>query len=97
MTFEFIHAEKAHYPLSVLCHTLSVSRSGYYAWCHRPESQRAHRTRELSQKVKATFRRSRQTYGSPRVHQQLRRQNERVSRKTVAKVMRDNGLVARRK
>lgn len=97
MMFEHIHAEKAYYPLSVLCQTLEVSRSGYYAWLRRPESKRARRQRELTMKIKDSFHESRETYGSPRVSADLRNNKEKVSRKTVAKLMRENGLVARMK
>ncbi len=38
MRFEFIRAEKASYPVTVLCSVLEVSRSGFHAWCQRPAS-----------------------------------------------------------
>ena len=41
MRFEFIDAEKAQYPIDVLCAALEVSRSGYYAWKGRPPPARA--------------------------------------------------------
>lgn len=36
MRFQFIEAEKANYPIAVLCEVLEVSRSGFYAWCNTP-------------------------------------------------------------
>ena len=38
MRYRFIQAEKAKYPVGVLCRVLAVARSGYYAWCHRPRN-----------------------------------------------------------
>lgn len=97
MKFEFIHAEKALYPLTLLCSVFCVSRSGYYSWLEREPSARQQRQEELALKVKAVHAQSRATYGSPRVCAQLRKMGEVISAKTVAKVMRENGLAARRK
>ena len=97
MTFEFIHAEKANFPVSVLCSVLQVSRSGFYAWTQRPLPPRATKQAELTAQVKAAHERSRGTYGSPRVHRDLQARGVIVSRKTVAKSMRQAGLQGRRK
>jgi transposase InsO family protein len=95
--FAFIHAEKAQYPAAVLCPVLGVSRSGYYAWLKRPLSQRAERDAELADEIAASHQRSRRTYGSPRVHQDLRARGVRVGKKRVERLMREGGIVARRK
>jgi transposase InsO family protein len=93
--FEFIAAEKAHYPVEALCRVLGVSRSGYYASRGRPESGRAARARELGDRVDAIFGRSRRTYGSPRILAELRAEGTRVGRNQVIAAMQDKGLVAR--
>lgn len=93
--YEFIRVEKA-FPVTVLCGALRVSRAAYYAWLHRKPSPRQKLREDLRLKVKAIHERSRRTYGSPRVHEQLRRTGEVVSRKTVAKLMQENGIAARR-
>lgn len=95
MKFEFIAAEKAHYPVEALCRVLGVSRSGYYASRGRPESGRAARARELGDRVDAIFGRSRRTYGSPRILAELRAEGTRVGRNQVIAAMQDKGLVAR--
>ena len=97
MRFEFIRAERADYPVAVLCQVLQVSRAGFYAWLARPPSHRAGRSRELAGRVQQVHLESRGTYGSPRVHRELRRCGVVVSEKTVAKVMRAEHLVARRR
>ncbi|PTL75332.1 hypothetical protein DAT35_55135 [Vitiosangium sp. GDMCC 1.1324] len=95
MKFEFIEAEKAHFPVDFMCQQLGVSRSGYYAWKERPESERHKEDRALAEVVTEEHKESRGTYGSPRVHAELRARGQRVSRKRVARLMRQQELAAR--
>jgi putative transposase len=90
--FEFIDAEKAKYPISLLCRILKVSRSGYYDWKDRPPSKKAREDATLTEKIREVHDRSRGTYGYPRVHAELRALGVRCSRKRVARLMRKNGL-----
>jgi transposase InsO family protein len=92
-----VDAEKAHFPIEVLCETLEVSRSGFYAWRKRPPPTRAKVDAQLAVEIVATHKRSRSTYGSPRVHAELHAKGVRVSEKRVARLMRQNGLRARQK
>ena len=94
MRFGFIQNHLDRWPVEVTCRVLRVSRSGFYAWRKRPESERALRRRDLAQKAKEVFYRSRRTYGSPRVHRLLQKEGERWNVKTVAKVMKASGLYA---
>lgn len=68
---------------------------GFYAWRKRPKSSRASKDAVLSEAITNVYTSSRGTYGSPRVHAELREQGEVVGRKRVARLMRDHGLVAR--
>lgn len=77
-----------------LCRALSVSKSGYYAWHRRPPSPRARSDGELLAQIRQAHANSRRTYGSPRVHAELRAQGTRCSRKRVARLMREAGLRA---
>jgi transposase InsO family protein len=90
--FRFIAAEKASYPVARLCRVLGVSASGFYAWAKRARSARAVANAALTEQVRAVHARSRGTYGSPRVHAELREAGP-VGRKRVARVMREAGLV----
>jgi putative transposase len=72
-----------------------MSTSGYYAWCRRAESPHAHRDGQLRVLVRASFDASKQRYGSPRIHEDLREQQVRVSRKRVIRLMQEDGLHAR--
>jgi putative transposase len=90
--FRFIAAEKANYPISLLCRMLGVSRSGFHAWECRPPSDRALADAWLSEWIRAIHAESRQTYGARRVHAALRHRGVRVGRKRVERLMRLAGL-----
>ena len=62
--FGFIDAEKAIYPISLLCRVLKVSRSGYYAWKKRPPLQRSRSEAVLTEQIGRVHRDSRETYGA---------------------------------
>ena len=95
MRFRFIAAAKAHHSLSRLCRCLRVTRSGFHAWQQRPESAHAQRDRRLKVLIRASFDASKGRYGSPRIHEDLRAQEERVSRKRVIRLMQEEKLQAR--
>jgi len=88
-------AEKATYPVTLMCRVLGVSRSGLYAWQRRGTSEREKTDVELSHRIHAIHTGSRSTYGSPRVHRGLRREGIRVGRKRVERLMRRDGLRGR--
>jgi putative transposase len=88
----FIDAEKATYPITMLCRLVDVSRAGYYAWSRRTPSARAQADAALTDTLRAIHSKSRQAYGVPRVQAELRDHGHRVSRKRVARLMRAAGL-----
>lgn len=92
MRYRFILAEKASYPVTVLCRVLAVSTSGFYDYCKRAESRRRTDDFLLKLRIAAIHKRSRGTYGSPRVHAELQEHGQRVSRKRVARLMQEAGL-----
>ena len=63
---------RTHYPLSLLCRVLEVSRSGYDAWQHRRPSARAQDNARLEVASQAAHVRTRQTYGPERLQAELR-------------------------
>jgi len=95
--FAFIDVEKAQCPVSVLCNVLGVTRGGYYAWRRRPTPARAKADAQLTAEIAATHKRSRGTYGSPRVHKDLQARGVRVGKKRVERLMREGGIIAKRK
>ena len=97
MRFAFVEAEKAWFPVTMMCRVLEVSRAGFYAWRGRPEAVRVIEDRRLAVEVASIHAESRQRYGSPRVHAELRERGKKASRKRVARLMRQQGLRARHK
>jgi hypothetical protein len=89
MKFAFI-AQEVAFPVETMCRVLGVTRSGFYAWKKRPKPARAKNDAQLAVKVVAAHQRSRRTYGSPRVHRELRAQGVRVAKKRVERLMRGN-------
>jgi putative transposase len=90
--FRFVDAEKARFPVSLLCKMVGVSKSGYYAWKARPPSKRSREDAILTEKIREVHRRSRETYGYPRVHAELRSLGVRCGLRRVAQLMRRAGL-----
>lgn len=78
-----------------MCRQLRVSRSGYYAWLHRKPSARALRDVYLTTRIRALFKEYKQTYGSPRIHDELKTAGECVGRRRVIRLMQQEGLSAR--
>ena len=97
MKFGFIHTEKAMYPVRMLCRTLVVSAAGFYAWCRRGVSQRAREDAALKVEIRAAHAASNKTYGSPRIHEELKAEGRHVGRKRVARLMQEEGLEGQRK
>ena len=95
MRYRFIRDYAMQYPVTLLCHTLQVPRSGYYAWRRCPESARAQEDCRLLAQIKTVHTASKKTYGSPRIHAALRQQGETCGKHRVARVMRANGVVAK--
>jgi putative transposase len=90
--FQFIQERKKEFPVQMMCDILQVSRSGYYAWKNRPQSQRSQQQEQLVQKIRQVHLQSRQTYGSPRVYRELKAAGVDCCENTVAKIMRKNSI-----
>lgn len=78
--------------MGLMCKTLEVSRSGFYGWLGRDESDRAREDRRLTALILGIFGESRGTYGVPRVHRTLLKRHVHCGRKRVARLMKRAGL-----
>lgn len=92
-----ITAHQARFPVRLMCRALGVSVGGYYAARRRPASARAQADERLLVQVRAAHRKSRGRYGAPRVHEELKTEGIATSEKRIARLMREDGLVARGK
>jgi putative transposase len=97
--YEFIDAEYATLPAEgeapavvQMCEWLGISKSGFYDWRNRPQSETAQRRELLKIKIKALFEANNEEYGYRRIHAELVRGGEAVDDETVRKIMRDLGL-----
>ncbi|USQ73995.1 IS3 family transposase [Roseomonas sp. TAS13] len=91
--FRFMSVNQACFPIATMARVLGVSKAGYHAWLRRPPSARAVADEALLKRVRTVHATSRQTYGAPRVHADLRAQGERHGRKRITRLMRQAGLV----
>ncbi len=78
--------------IGLLCRILEVSRSGYYEWRHREDSERSRSNRLLQVLIRSTFVMSDETYGAIRVHQNIQAQGHTCGKNRIARLMRLDGL-----
>ena len=95
MKYAFIKDHDAEHPVRLMCDVLGVSRSGYYAWKHRKPSGRQQANTRLVEVIRAIHEEVMKTYGSPRMHVELRERGYPVSRGRVERLMRKHGIQAR--
>ena len=93
MSYRFVHAERANHAVTIMCRVLEISTSGYYDWHKRSPSERSIGDHILLHRIKGIHKASRETYGAPRVHVELREEyGVRCGRKRVARIMRAAGI-----
>jgi putative transposase len=86
-------AHQAVFPVAVMARVLGVSEAGFHAWRRRPASAHALADAALLKRIRTIHGGSRQTYGAPRVHAELRAGGEKHGRKRIARLMRAAGLI----
>jgi len=92
-----IEALQEEYSIAQLCAALNVARSGYHAWAARVPGPRAQANATLWPLIERAYEKSRQTYGSPRLCQQLKQQGHGCSRQRVARLMRGHQMKSQSK
>jgi len=92
-----IASQAGELPVTLMCRTADVSRSGYYAWKSRPESQRVGENRRLLVEIESVYDENRAAYGSRRIHAELRSRAITGSRHRVERLMRENSIRAVRR
>lgn len=94
MRYQFIAVHRSQWRLNTMCRCLGVSRSGYFSWRNRKPSRRSCEDAELTELISASSQRSRGTYGSPRIHDDLKDLGHSVGRKRVARLMKAAGITS---
>ena len=94
MKYRFIAENKGTLPVKSCCELLGVARAGFYAWLHKPDSDRALEDQRLLCLIRDSHEGSGRVYGSPRVFLDLREVGERCGRHRVARIMRAHKIKA---
>jgi transposase InsO family protein len=97
MKYEFMASHESEHSVNRMCRVLGVERSGYYAWRGRAESQRAQANQKLLLEIRTEHQISRQSYGSPRIHEALQKRGIPCGRHRIARLMRLDGMVGRKR
>ena len=90
----FINAHRREHAIALMCRVLGVARSGFYAWVHKPFSDRAISNRRLLHLIRASYAASGGIYGCPRIFLDLREAGETCGKNRVARLMRIEGIRA---
>ena len=97
MKYGFIERHRSQFAVERMCRTLGVRRSGYYAWLGRVPCRRRIEDERLFVRIGESWKKSKKSYGSPRILKDLRAWGERCGRNRVARLMRENGIAAKTK
>lgn len=85
---------RTRYTVEKMCEVFDVSRSAYYRWTENGDVKQESKA-VTDKQVREVFEKSKGTYGSPRIHQELKQCGVQISRSTVARSMKRQGLQAR--
>jgi putative transposase len=80
------------FPVGKMCLVLKISRGGFYTWLKSVPSIRNIENKILETEILQAFENSKKIYGSPRITQELRKKNIKVSRPRVARMMKKANL-----
>jgi transposase InsO family protein len=86
---------REEFSIEKMARVLGVSRSGYYDFLEKEKSAREVENERLKEQIKSIHEKSRRVYGSPRIHNELKKQGKKCSRRRVAKLMREEGIQAK--
>lgn len=92
MRYAFIEEHRSCWAVNLMAEVLAVSVSGFYSWLGRPKSKRAKADETLTKQIVMFHCGNRCTYGSPRIHRDLKAAGQQVGRKRVARLMNAAGV-----
>lgn len=97
MKYAFVRANHEQFHITRLCHVLQISRSGYYDWTVRNESERSQRDRVLLKEIRTIHQEMKEAYGAIKTWRTLQRAGTMCGKHRVARLRRQAGIEARRK
>lgn len=97
MKYYFIDFYRGEYSVCLMCRVLEISKSSYYKWVQGGRNKSSIKYKTITDKIKNIHKESRKTYGSPRVFEELKKMGEKISKNTVAKLMKENDIRAKTK
>ncbi len=97
MRYAFIKEHRQQWTIALMCKVLEVAVSGFYHWLTRPKSRRTQENEKLTEKILMFHCGSRYTYGSPRIHKDMKAAGYRVSENRVARLMKAKGIQGKAK
>lgn len=85
-------SEQKDMSVQLSCQTLCISRSGYYSWLKRPESDRQKQNSDLVVELKTIYAESRETYGLPRIKEKLKSIGKSCGKQRLSRLMKEAGI-----
>ena len=97
MKYAWIEEHCADYKVSVLCRFIDVCRSSYYTWLRSPVSNKVARDEVLTENIEFIFKKSRKTYGTRRIKEELALEDKVVSLRRIGRLMKAANLACKTK
>jgi putative transposase len=95
--YAFVRTHSKEFRIGRMCQVLQVSRSGYYDWAEREESERSRRDGVLLKEIRKIHQQSKEAYGAMKTWRSLQQSGMVCGKHRVARLRRQAGIEARRK
>ena len=94
MKYRFIFESRSGFKLGKMCKLLEVSRSGYHKYLRSQMNERRIENMLIAEEIKRIYKDKHGRYGSPRIHEEMRKGGKRINKKRIARLMRINNIRA---
>jgi putative transposase len=95
--YRAIQRYSSHFKVVKMCQIMNISRSGYYAFLKRPESERSKRQKEILNEIRIIHAENHEIYGAPRITVELNNHGIQAGKGMVGRLMKKNGIKSRTK
>ncbi len=97
MKYVWVAQHSADFSVHLMCQSLNICRSAFYAWKKAPLSAKAEEDKALTEVIKTSFNEGRECYGTRRIQQDLIDQELTVSRRRIGRLMKTEGMQVKTK